>query len=285
MSTSARWASYAHRGSRGSRGNVRGRASSPAVLDALGRAGFVARGIVYALIGWITLLIAVDHDALQADRTGALEVIASKPFGDVLLWFLVVGFCGMALWRLSVAIRPRDARRRKTTSRLASLGKAVLYAAAAFTTARFAMTGRASGSTDQASTDFTVTAMRHTGGRLLVAVVGVGFVIGGLILIVRGVQRKFARDLRTASMKPEERRWVLWLGTAGNVARGIVIAVAGGFLVDAAVTFDPAQAKGIDSTLRSFAAAPYGPVLLILMAAGLAAFGVYSWCEARWRKL
>jgi len=253
------------------------------VVDALGRAGFVARGVVYALIGWITLLIALDHQTLEADRTGAVELIASKPFGHVLLWFLVVGFAGMALWRLSVAIRPHDARRKKTSSRLSSLGKAVLYAAAAYTTARFAISGHSSGSTDQASTDFTADAMRHSGGRLLVGLVGV--VIGGLALIKRGVQRTFVKDLQTGSMRPEERRWVPRLGMAGNIARGIVFGVAGGFLIDAAITFNPAQAKGVDSTIRSFAAAPFGPVLLILMAVGLAAFGVYSWCEARWRRL
>jgi hypothetical protein len=99
------------------------------------------------------------------------------------------------------------------------------------------------------------------------------------------VERKFVKDLQTGSMRPEERRWVPRLGMAGNIARGIVFGVAGGFLIDAAITFDPAQAKGVDATLRAFAAAPYGPVLLIFMAAGLAAFGVYSWCEARWRRL
>jgi Domain of Unknown Function (DUF1206) len=51
------------------------------------------------------------------------------------------------------------------------------------------------------------------------------------------------------------------------------------------VTFDPARARGIDGTLRAFAAAPAGPVVLILMAVGLAAFGCYSFCEARWRRL
>jgi hypothetical protein len=283
MSNTARWTSYAHRGR--SRRPARSQTSGTGVVDALGRAGFVARGVVYALIGWITLLIALDHQTLEADRTGAVELIASKPFGHVLLWFLVVGFAGMALWRLSVAIRPHDARRKKTSSRLSSLGKAVLYAAAAYTTARFAISGHSSGSTDQASTDFTADAMRHSGGRLLVGLVGVGFVIGGLALIKRGVQRTFVKDLQTGSMRPEERRWVPRLGMAGNIARGIVFGVAGGFLIDAAITFNPAQAKGVDSTIRSFAAAPFGPVLLILMAVGLAAFGVYSWCEARWRRL
>lgn len=250
----------------------------------LGRAGFVARGVIYLIIGWITLLIALQHNALAADRTGALELIAGKPLGSVLLWFLVVGFGGMALWRLSQAAYP-PADKRGTGSRAASLFRVVLYAAACASTLSFALTRHASGSTNQASQDFTASAMSHSGGRVLVALVGVALIGGGLALAWRGVKRSFAKDLDLGSLSAAKRRWVLRLGTVGNVARGVVFAAVGGFMLDAAVTFDPARAKGVDSALRSFAAAPYGPVLLVLMAIGLAAFGLYSWGEARWRRL
>jgi hypothetical protein len=252
----------------------------------LGRVGFTARGIVYLLIGWITLMIALDHRTLEADRTGALELIASKPFGYGVLWFLIVGFAGMALWRAAMAVHAdRRPVKNGVGARLVSAGKAVIYAAAAYTTARFTVTGHASGSTNQVSTDFTVDAMRHTGGRLLVGAVGVGVVIGGLMLIRSGIERSFAKNLRLGSLSPKARRSVLRLGTAGNVARGVVIGGAGVFLIDAAVTFDPARARGVDGTLRALAAAPAGPIVLVLMAIGLAAFGCYSLCEARWRRL
>jgi hypothetical protein len=103
----------------------------------LGRFGFTARGIVYLLIGWITLMIALDRRTLEADRTGALELIASKPFGYVVLWFLIVGFAGMALWRAVMAAHPDLPGKNGAGSRLASAGKAVLYAVAAYTTACF----------------------------------------------------------------------------------------------------------------------------------------------------
>lgn len=254
-------------------------------VRALGRAGFVARGIVYLLVGWITVLIAVQHNSLQADRTGALELVAGKSFGSVVLWFLVVGFAGMALWRLSMAAFPPQAGKSGAGSRIASLAKTVLYAVACASTLSFLLTHQISGSTDQTSRDFTARAMKHQGGTVLVALVGVALIIGGLAFIWRGVTRRFAKNLRRSQMSAKQWRWALALGAVGNCARGIVIAAAGGFMLDAAITFDPAQAKGADSTLRSFAAAPYGPALLVLMAIGLATFGAYSWCEARWRRL
>jgi hypothetical protein len=34
---------------------------------------------------------------------------------------------------------------------------------------------------------------------------------------------------------------------------------------------------------RALAHTPLGPWLLVIVALGLLTFGVYSWCEARWR--
>jgi hypothetical protein len=56
------------------------------------------------------------------------------------------------------------------------------------------------------------------------------------------------------------------------------------FLVVAAVRSQPQQAKGIDSSLRALAATPVGPWLLAIVAIGLVMFGLFSWCEARWRR-
>ncbi|MEZ0113882.1 hypothetical protein ABH920_007916 [Catenulispora sp. EB89] len=255
------------------------------VLDALGRAGFVARGVVYLLIGWIALLIALDHRTGEADRSGALELIAGKPYGFAVLWFLVVGFAGMALWRLMLALRPQRADKSGAASRLTSAGKAVLYIVAAYTTARFTVTGHASASSNQQSADFTTDLMRHGGGRWLVGAIGIGLVVGGAVMIKGALEKRFAKELRTGSLSAAARRRVLLLGAVGKTARGVIVVGAGGFLVDAAVRFDPSRARGVDGTLRALAAAPFGSAVLIAMAVGLAAFGAYSFCEARWRRL
>src|SRR5438309_1404080 len=130
------------------RGSSARRMARGDTVRALGRAGFVARGVIYLLIGWITLLIALKHDALQADRTGALELIAGESFGEMLLWFLVVGFAGMALWRLSLAVYPAGRDARKSAKRATSLIRAVFYAVACATTLTFVVKHRVTGSSN-----------------------------------------------------------------------------------------------------------------------------------------
>jgi hypothetical protein len=78
---------------------------------------------------------------------------------------------------------------------------------------------------------------------------------------------------------------VIWLGRVGGCCRGTVFAAAGAFLVTAAAQGQPGRAKGIDSALRTLTRTPFGPWLLVLVAAGLVLFGIYSCCEARWRQV
>jgi hypothetical protein len=60
---------------------------------------------------------------------------------------------------------------------------------------------------------------------------------------------------------------------AGVSARCLVFALGGWFLVQAAVSYDPGHAKGLDGVLTSLAQAPFGVWLLALVGLGLAAFG------------
>jgi hypothetical protein len=255
-------------------------------MRALARAGFLARGLMYIIIGWIAIEIAFGNTSQQADRTGALHALAKLPAGKVALWLLVVGFFGMALWRLSEALYGAPgADGRKAKTRLISLAKAVLYAVLGYGVIEYALGAGSPQSSNQQSVDLTATLMRHPGGRVLVVVIGLALIGGGLYLGYQAWRERFRKDLMLGQLRPRSRRVVEWLGKVGGVARGIVFVTAGVFLVVAAVRAQPGQAKGIDSSLRELAATPAGPWLLVIVAIGLIMFGLFSCCEARWRRV
>jgi hypothetical protein len=249
----------------------------------LGRAGFLARGIMYIVIGWIALQIAFGNTKQQADRTGALHELSSTPFGQVALWILVVGFIGMTLWRLSEAIWPTG-EGRKTSNRLLALVKGVIYAVIAYGVLTYALGLGSPQSSNAQSVDLTATLMRHTGGQVLVVVIGLILIGAGLYLGYQAWRERFGKDMDLGGLSPRTRKVVRWLGRVGGVARGIVFITAGIFLVVAAVEAKPGQAKGIDSSLRALATTPAGPWLLVLVAIGLIMFGLFSCCEARFRR-
>jgi hypothetical protein len=261
-------------------------AASSRWLQWLARGGLVARGAMYLLIGVLAVQIAFGSGGKQADTSGALRAVAVHPGGIVVLWLLAVGFAGLAIWRFAeVVYGQAGPGGRKAGKRLGSLARAVLYAFICGTVVSFILGtgGKTSGNTQ--SKDATATLMAHGGGRWLVALIGIGIGIGGVALAVYGIRRKFLEHLHMAQMSHRTAKVVKTLGLVGYVARGVVFCVAGGFLVDAAVSFSPQKAQGVDGSLLKLATTPVGPGLLVAVALGLVVFGVYSGCEARWRQV
>ena len=240
---------------------------------------------MYVVIGWIALQVAFGKSGQQADRSGALHALGGTPFGAVALWVLVVGFFGMALWQLSEALFGSPAAGRKAGMRLRALARAVIYGILACGVLEYAIGAGGQQSSNQQSVDLTATLLRHPGGKAVVVVVGLAFIGGGLYLGYQAGRERFLEGLRLTEMRAATMLIVGWLGRVGGVARGMVFVTVGVFLVVAAVTTQPRQAKGLDSALRSLAATPGGPWLLALVAIGLIIFGVFSFCEARWARV
>ncbi|MEU5926977.1 DUF1206 domain-containing protein [Streptomyces antimycoticus] len=255
-------------------------------IEAAARWGLATRGVLYLLIGVLALRIALGDRGEQADRGGALQVLAQQPFGAALVWAVGIGLVCMALWRLSEAVfgaaGPDGGAARK---RLAGAARAVFYGVVAYSVLSFATGERGSGSSDRQSQDVTARALDLTYGRWLVAAAGAAVVAAGVWIAVRALRRGFRKYLKLGAMSRRTRRAVEALGVCGGVARGAVFAVAGGFALSAAVRYDPDKAKGIDDTLRTFAGTAAGPWLLMAVALGLALFGVFSFAMARWRRV
>lgn len=258
-------------------------------VETAARAGFVARGVIYLLIGALALRIALSDDGgKQADRGGALAEIAEKPFGNVLLWALGLGLVGMALWRLSEALFGQAGPDgRKASKRWLAAGRFAFYSVVSYSVLAYAAgeKGSGSGSSDRHSNDVTASVLDWPWGQWIIGAAGIGVAAAGVWIGGRALLRKYRRHLRMSEMPRAVRRSVDVLGVVGGTARGCVFAAAGIFVVVAAVQHEPGKAKGLDDTLRSFSHTPAGPWLLVVVALGLAAFGVFSWASARWRRL
>ena len=163
----------------------------------LARAGLTARGVMYVLIGIIAVQIAVEGSRQQADRSGAVRLVAHTAFGTVALWLLVIGFAGMTLWRLSEAIRgSADPDARKASNRLANLARAVFYAVVTYGILKYALGVGQPSSSDNQSRDLTAAALKHHGGQWIVAIAGNHRRDRGLYTMYRAYKLKFLKRLR-----------------------------------------------------------------------------------------
>jgi len=254
-------------------------------VDLTARLGLAARGLVYVLIGILAIQVALGDSGKQTNRRGALGEIKEKPFGTAVLVILVIGFLGYALWRLldaAVGHQDESDPKKRAAQRAVSAVRGVIYLFIAGSTIAF-LTSGSGGSGEPAP--YTARVMGHSGGRVLVGIVGVIVAIVGIGMIVKGVKTKFEEKLKIGEMPGWAEKIAKPAGLAGYVARGVVFGLAGVFVTKAAVNFDPNEAKGLDGTLKTIAGQAYGQWLLAICAIGLLLFGVYSFFEARYRKL
>jgi hypothetical protein len=253
-------------------------------FDWLARAGFAARGVIYVLIGILALDLALGHHRQQASQQGALRTIADQPLGEVLLIAVAIGLAGYALWRFVHALVGHGKERSSSgLDRVAAFASGVVYAGFCAVAIEILLGSGSGGSENTQQTAAGV--FRWPAGTWLVGIAGAVFVGVGLYQGYRGVTKDFLEETKPGQMGAGLRRWIVWIGTFGHLARMVVFCLVGAFLIKAAVEYDPSNAVGLDGALAKLEHASYGPYLLGVVAAGLAAFGVYSLSNARYGRV
>jgi hypothetical protein len=238
--------------------------------------GLVSYGLVHLLLAWLAARIAFGGGG-DASSQGAMREVARQPLGAALLWVMAVGLLGLVVWQVLVAVvgQGETDRHKRVRRRLSSVGRAVVYLVLAALAIKVAVgSGSSSGKAEQT---FSARMMQLPAGRVVVAAVGVGIVAVAVTQVVRGIRRSFVdRDLGTSAT-----RLVRGLGAVGWVAKGVALAIIGGLFVLAAIEYDAKKAGGMDQALTAVRNQPFGPVLLMIIAVGIAAFGIYCFFWAR----
>jgi Domain of Unknown Function (DUF1206) len=255
------------------------------VFEVLSRAGFVARGLIYGIIGLFAFEVAVSDTGKLTNQQGAIQTVASQPLGEFLLVLLAIGLGGYAIWRLfraALGHGPEDAD--STLERLGGLGSGLVYGGLCIASIKL-LTGSSAAGPSSKPDQTTAGVFDWPAGRWLVGLAGVVMLGVAAYQFLKGVRRTFLEELKTGEMSAGLETWVTWIGTFGHVARAVVFGLVGWFLLKAAYEFEAREAVGLDGALTKVLKAEYGPWLLGFVAAGLIAFGVYSISEARYRKI
>lgn len=237
--------------------------------------GLASYGLLHLVLAWIAIRIVLWNRG-DASSEGALSQLRKQPLGEVLLWVMAIGLFTLTLWQAVEATIGRDAPNRdsRLRRRLMSAGRAIIYFALGVLAVTIA-TGSASSSGNGEET-LSTKLMAIPFGRVLVAAVGAAVIGIGIAQIVKGVKQNFTEDLDRGT-PPAVRR----LGTIGYCAKGIAFGIIGGLFCWAALSYDPEKAGGMDAALSTIRDQPFGLVLLTIMAAGIACFGVYCFFWAR----
>ena len=247
-------------------------------VDRAVQVGLVAYGVVHLLVAWLAVRLALGGSG-NASSQGAFHQLARTTAGRVSLYVVAFGFIALVLWQALEALfghRDEDGGKR-VVKRLASAGKAVVYAALAASAVKTAAGSSGGGGTDT----LTERLMRMPGGVVLVGAVGVGVVVVAGVLAWRGASEGFADKLDPRGRTGTEGRVYLLLGKVGYLAKGVALSGVGVLFLYAAVTHDPTRSGGLDVALHKLQQQPYGWPVLAVIAFGFACFGLFCFAWAR----
>jgi hypothetical protein len=263
------------------------RAARSSWVEGLARYGLVAKGISYGLVGVLAIAVAVSGTGKATSRQGALAIVADEKYGPFLLVALALGFASYALWRLAEAIFDRGGEgedAKALAKRAGYLGRALVYAGLTYICVQLLFGRHETGAREQ-QRRLTARVLDWPAGRWLVGAVGLVLVGVGLYNAYRAVTQKFEEKWNTGEMGPFARRWFPRVSSLGLLSRFAVFSLIGVFVVKAAYEYDPEETIGLDGALRKLLQTSYGPVLLFVVAAGLICYALFSFVEARYRRV
>jgi hypothetical protein len=256
-------------------------------LNVLARVGFVAKGVSFALVGILAGKLAVESGGEATSRQGALQSLAQQSFGKFLLILLAVGFAAYALWRFAQTFFDKNdvgEGAKGLAKRAGYFGSGAIYASLAYATGKI-ISGAAQQSQNQKAQETTATVLSWPAGKWIVGAAALGLIGVGLWNGYRGIEKTFLKNWKTEKMSAAAQSWGSRAGVVGLLARMVVFALIGIFLLKAAYDYNPREAIGLDGALQKLVNHSYGSWLLGIVAAGLLAYAVFCLFEARYRKV
>lgn len=258
-------------------------AEHPGIVK-LGRAGWFAKGAVYLLAGLLALVVVAQSygwetptgAAQEASPTGAIKEVAESAGGSFLLWALAIGLFIYAAWRVVTALLPGSTDAKGWVTRVGYFVSAILYATFAFTAISLATSPTPTNENgNQKVTDLTTRIMSHAAGRWLIGIAGLVAIGAAVYRAVKGLKMDVTDEMDVSGMSAARLRWTRRLGAIGEIGRGIAIGLIGFFLIRAAVTYDSAEATGLDGVLRRIAANAWGVLVVAVVGIGFVAYGLF----------
>jgi hypothetical protein len=256
-------------------------------IEGLARLGFIAVGLVYTIVGVMSAAAGLHGRSRGADKNDAFAFILDKPFGKVLLFVITAGLLGYAVWRFICGIKDAEHRGNEPKGlalRAGSIVRGLFYAGIAAEVARFATRGVSGGSSDASAKHWTARLMDAPFGQWLVGAAALSIIGAGIYQLANAWRAKLSSQLRLGSMDASVRRRVTGVSRFGIGARGVVFLAVGYSVLRAALRHSSDAAKGASGALQQFGG-PASAVVLTVVGVGLAAYGMYAFVNAKYRKI
>ena len=230
--------------------------------------------------------VAIAGSGRLQDRGGAVSAVADTWYGKVLIFLVAIGLAGYAAWRFAQGVlgRPLEGGKKEGwPKRIGYFARSGWYLFLLWVVlAALAGADEESGSREGPRDGPRPGLAARTVDR---GAVGLAILGAGVFNYWRGITQSFKKKLKLRKMSELEEKVFTIIGMVGHIARGTVFGLIGFFLMRAAWQYDPKEAVGLDGALSKILQEDYGDTMLGIVSAGLIAYGLYCFVEARYREV
>ncbi|MBZ6377446.1 hypothetical protein B5C34_04895 [Pacificimonas flava] len=245
-------------------------------LQTFARIGFLARGVVYILLGYFALTALGSQGT-----TDVLGAIKDAPLGNVLLALVGIGLLGYGVYRLYGAMIGIDAPgtgAKAAGKRIGHAASGVAHLFLGFIALRGVFSSSSPGGSGGSGTGEAAGFVTDfPGGEILLWIIGLGFLLAAVAQAKKAITAKFMYRL-----DPDVPGFAEPVGRAGFAARAVVFVVIGWTIVQAMLNGNPEAVGGIGQALNTLQGTGW---LFTVVAVGLLLFGVFSLIMARYRTI
>ena len=250
--------------------------------------GYIAKGVVYSLLGIFAVIGVVG--AAGPDSTGGPKAvitwIGTNPFGKILLVLMGLGLLAYCSWRWYTAVKDKKNEGSDKEGVIKRIGYAVSGTAyGVLATHAFKNAFSSGGGNSDSKQDIIARILSESWGPWVVGLIGVIMAGVAIFQLYRAITDKHMEDIEGLGLGHHERDVFKKTGEIGLSARFVVYGIVSFFLFRAALMDDPSQFKGVGESLGFIEDQTYGAVLLALVGLGLLAYGVFMFVRARYERV
>ncbi|WP_432410655.1 DUF1206 domain-containing protein [Rasiella sp. SM2506] len=247
--------------------------------ETFARFGIATKGLVYILIGGLTIMTTLGLGGKESGSTGALQFVAKQPFGQVLLGLIALGLAGYVFWRWYQTFADPEDRGtglKGLTVRVAYFFSGLFYGFLSYSAVKIILeAGSGSGGSSGGGL------LDSTWGNVLLAATAVALLGKAIYQLYQAYSGKFREKIEETSLDKKAQQALIRSGQLGFTARGIVIAITAFLLFRGIFTQDSGDLAGKKQAF-SFLEGTFGNVVLVIIALGLVAYGIYMMIKAKY---
>lgn len=255
-------------------------------VEKVARAGYVAKGSIYGIIGVLTFLAAFNMGGQSAGQLQVLEFLEKQSFGQALLILMGLGLLCYSCWRFFQAIKDPEnigSDKKGLAKRFGFFISGLIYLGLAVIS--FLKVIDAAGSSGSGQNGMMSDILTGAAGVYIFAVIGIGLIIASIFQFKKAITGEFLEKLGYGSISEEKRRKTIKnTGYLGLIARGIIFGIMSYFFIRAAVESNTSEIKNTRDAFSFLEESAFGSWLMGAVAAGFVCYAIYSFMLARYRK-